>query len=109
MERIPLPEKLDLSSNNKSKSWQMFQQTWNNYEIAADLQDASAEKRTAILLSVIGKDALQVYNTFRWQNLEDARNATVILQKFADYCVSRIMSHLTDISSTLVNNEKIKP
>jgi len=89
MERIPLPEKLDLSANNKSASWRLFKQTWTNYEIASDLTEQAPEKRAAVLLSILGKEALQVYNTFSWSSEADMRNTCKILEKFDEYCTPR--------------------
>jgi len=81
---LPVPEKLDLRSENRSKKWENFHQKWNNYEIASGLSDKTEEVKLATLLTVIGDDALTVYNTFKLSNGQ--KNVSTVLSRFKEYC-----------------------
>ena len=82
---IPAPKYLDLSPENRGFNWDLFRQTWQNYEIASALNEKPENVRIATLLSMIGNDALQVYNAFVWQQHED-HTILNILNKFEIYC-----------------------
>lgn len=88
MNNIPLPDTLEINSSNLSKRWDLFLQSWNNYEVATNLSERSQPQRVATLLSVIGTDPLEVYNTFEWAPDEE-KTTTEVLQKLADYCKPR--------------------
>lgn len=89
MDKVPIPTALDLKTSNKEASWKLFQQMWNNYEIATDLSNEPDTKRVATLLSVVGKDALEVYNTFTWTRSSDAFKLKEVMKKFEEYCTPR--------------------
>jgi len=82
---LPLPKSLEMSSDNRGTSWDLFKQTWNNYELATGLVNKPEEQRVATLLSIIGNDALQVYNAFHWSTNE-RQTIENILMKFEGYC-----------------------
>ena len=84
-----MPTQLDLKSRNKSKAQKNFLQKWKNYETASDLNGKSDEKRTAILLTLIGDDALTVYNTFQWDDPSNSKKIDLVIQKFEEYCNPR--------------------
>ena len=83
--RIPTAKKLDISPNNRTFNWELFKQTWLNYEIATELNEKTDQIRVATLLSIIGNDALQVYNAFVW-NEHDQLTTDNIIAKFETYC-----------------------
>ena len=89
MDKIPLPLALDLKASNKEASWKLFLQMWNNYEVATDLSNEPDNKRVATLLSVIGKEALEVFNTFTWTRSTDAQKVKEVLKKFEEYCTPK--------------------
>ena len=82
---IPIPEKLIISGANKSTNWNIFKQTWNNFEIATGLQSRPEDQRLATLLSVVGNEALVVYNAFTWQENE-IKSVETVIRKFEAYC-----------------------
>ena len=83
--RIPTPKNLDNSPNNRTFNWELFKQTWLNYEIVTGLNEKTGQIRVATLLSIIGYDALQVYNAFGW-NEHDQLTTDNIIAKFKNYC-----------------------
>lgn len=58
---LPVPQPLVLTDSNKEKNFSIFQQTWENYEIATGLSKKDDKICVATLLTVIGPEALQVY------------------------------------------------
>ena len=83
-------KELNLQSGNKKENWKLFHQTWKNYEIASSLNEKTNDVRVATLLSVIGEDALRIYNTFEWSNPEDCRDIDQVLQRFEKYCTPKV-------------------
>ena len=98
MDRIPLTQQLDLKSCNKEASWKLFRQIWNNFEIATDLTEATDHKRVATLLSVIGKDAIEVYNTFTWNRQGDSLKLKEVLKSSRNTALRRRTYLMRDIS-----------
>ena len=86
---IPVPQPLDVSHKQKSQSFDIFKQAWENYEVATGLRDKHEPQRAATLLSIIGPEALVVYNAFTWQTSEE-RNVETILYKFRLYCQPKL-------------------
>lgn len=85
MNWIPAPEKLNISTGNIAHNWQLFRQAWDNYECAIDLSTKPEPKRVATLLTVIGSDALEVFNTFEWNAEEDKKKIKPVLDNFNKY------------------------
>ena len=82
---IPIPKPLNVGAENKSVNYDLFKQTWTNYELATGLKSSSNEQRLATLLSVIGTEALIVYNAFTWSPNE-VKTVESTLAKFEVYC-----------------------
>jgi len=80
---IPPPKELNLSSGNRSRNFDIFKQAWSNFEIATELECKEMKIRRATLLSIIGTEALEVYNTFEWTEDLTVEN---ILLKFESFC-----------------------
>ena len=78
MASIRPPKEFDISVENRCQNWELFQQTWLNYEIASGLNEKTENVRVATLLSVIGNDAIRTYNAFTWQ-LNEAKTVASIL------------------------------
>jgi len=84
MSRIPIPEKFDANEPNKRRAWERFLQSWQNYEVAADVCEMPENKRLASFLTVIGSEAVEVYNTFSWNSSENKTVETTI-SKFKEF------------------------
>ena len=63
---LPPPEALDLSGGNISANWKKFKQKYANYEITTGISSKDSAIRVATLLTVIGNDAIDVFNTVIW-------------------------------------------
>ncbi len=80
---LPPPEPLKILDGNTSLKWKTFKQKWTNNEIATGVSEDAT--RVATFLTVIGEEAVDVYNTFKGDNLEIAR----VLEKFDAFCNPR--------------------
>jgi len=63
-QNIPFPAPLKETADSLSVAeWKRFVGQWNNYVVAADLERESNARRAAILLSCIGADAYEIFDT----------------------------------------------
>ena len=85
MRGVPTPKPLQLNAVYRSTNWDLFQQTWRNYEIVTGLVDKPKPQRLSTLLSVIGQDDLIVYNAFYWSPVEE-KTVEAVMRKFEKYC-----------------------
>lgn len=83
---LPAPSYLNLSDGNISQAWKKFKQKFKNYELAAGIKDKPGEIRVATLLTLIGDEALEVFNTFTFDNDAAKKNIDTVLTKFDEYC-----------------------
>ena len=86
---LPPPEPLDLSGGNVSENWRKFKQKYTNYEIATGINTKESATRVATLLTVIGNDAIDVFNTLTWDAEGDDKKIDKVLQKFEEHCEPR--------------------
>ena len=83
---LPPPEALDLSGGNISANWKKFKQKYANYEIATGISSKDSAARVATLLTVIGNDAIDVFNTLTWHDEGDDKKIEKVLLKFEEHC-----------------------
>jgi len=65
--RPPLPVCLD---TNCAENWRYFKQKWLNYAVITNLDNQSRKYRVALLLHVLGDQALKIYNGFNFASTE---------------------------------------
>ena len=82
---LPVPEQLNVACGNRSKNYDVFKQKWSNYLIATGLEDKEEKQKVATLLTIIGSEALEVYNTFEWRPNE-VKTVENVLKKFEKFC-----------------------
>jgi len=87
---IPLPPALKIHTGELAVNWRRFKSQWRNYELATDVAKESQEKRTAILLSCIGSDAYDVFQSMVFRDEADRSNIEAVIKAFDDYCVGEI-------------------
>ena len=83
---LPPPEALHLSGGNISSNWKKFKQKYTNYEIATGISSKDSSTRVATLLTVIGNDAIDVFNTLTWDEEGDDKKIEKVLLKFEEHC-----------------------
>jgi len=86
MSQLPFPEKLNLANNSKRKNWKIFKQTWQNYATATGLDDKPEKQKVATFLTIVGKEGLELFNTFKFNAANDQISLNEVIQKFEEYC-----------------------
>ena len=86
---IPAPKPLNINDKSASSLWKSWKKTWERFEIATGIDDAGAKKRVSTLLSIIGEDAVKVFDTFEYGDGESEDSIQDVLNKFEEYCNPR--------------------
>ena len=85
---IPVPQKLNISDESAlSANWRRFNRAWSNYELASNLISESSEIRCAVLLTVIGEDAMEKFDGFKFEAGENDKDINTVLGKFEQFCM----------------------
>ena len=84
-DRLLPPSPLNLQGNLK-ENWRRFQQQFEIYLSATQIKGKNEEVKSSTFLHVVGPDALEIYNTFTWENEGDEKKLSKIVEKFALYC-----------------------
>lgn len=72
-----IPSPLSLSNRlHQGENWKLFRREWKFYELAAAIHKKALEVRVALLLNVIGKEGIDMYETLQWGNSSDALKLT---------------------------------
>ncbi|KAJ8366952.1 hypothetical protein AAFF_G00336410 [Aldrovandia affinis] len=87
MNNIRPPDELKLSGN-VHENWKAFKQSFELYVLAIGLDEREERRRIALLLTVAGRVAVDVFNTFEFPEGDSDRYAKVI-EKFEEYCTPR--------------------
>ncbi|UYV72865.1 K02A2.6-like [Cordylochernes scorpioides] len=84
MNNLPPPSAFTIDQNDPNK-WPKWRKKIENYIIASDLNSKTIQQQRAILLHIIGDLALEIYNTFGFE--ENAQSPTIkdILDKYDQY------------------------
>eukprot|EP00118_Oscarella_pearsei_P024302 m.303615 g.303615 ORF g.303615 m.303615 type:complete len:404 (+) comp40836_c0_seq2:158-1369(+) len=72
---------------HKGENWKNFERQWKYFSVAAKIDDEPGKVQTAFLLNTIGDDGLDLYETFTWDEEDDAKDIAKVLKKYRDYCV----------------------
>lgn len=86
---VPVPSELNIRDGNVAENWKKFQTSWTFYEIATGYDKKNEKVRVAALLSVIGHEAVEVYQTFEWESAGDQFKIDHVLDNFTQYCIPR--------------------
>ncbi|XP_077535341.1 uncharacterized protein LOC144147144 isoform X2 [Haemaphysalis longicornis] len=91
MELIKPPDQL-LLSGCIAKNWDLFKQKFELFlQATADPKEPRSEAtKTALLLSVAGNDALEVFNNFTFVEGESKEDYATVVQKFEAYCKEQL-------------------
>lgn len=86
MEGLKPPTGLDLLHGNLSENWQRFQEKFELYLNATGSASKPAKVKSSIFLHVAIEKAVEVYNTFTFEEDDDKQNLSKIMEKFEEYC-----------------------
>jgi hypothetical protein len=85
---IPFPGKLDLDGNIAT-NWKKFKRKWDNYEIASGLSGKDTKLHTAMLLTCVGAEAIDIFDGFAFDNEDDKKDIAKVIQKFEAFCIGK--------------------
>ena len=85
---IPVPQKLNITDESAlSANWRRFHRSWRNYELASNLVSETSQVRCAVLLTVIGEDAMEKFDGFKFEQGEKDDDIETVLKKFESFCI----------------------
>ena len=85
---IPTPAKLKVSDDSSlALNWKRFLRGWNNYEVATGLKGESSDYRCAVFMTVVGEDACERFEGFKFEQDESENDIGIVIQKFEQFCV----------------------
>ena len=83
---LPPPPLLEIHGTNTSEKWKKFYRAWSSYLVATELTKKLEAVQVATLLTVIGKEAREVFATFTWDTEGDDAKLGTVIDKFKSYC-----------------------
>ena len=87
--KIPAPKTLNINDKSASSPWKYWKKTWERYGIATGIYETGNKKRVCTLLSILGEDAVKVFDTFEYGDGESEDSIHDVLNKFEEYCNPR--------------------
>jgi hypothetical protein len=78
-------------SGNLKKSWELFHQVWDAYEIITGLDNQDDKTRVAHFIIAIGPDALEIHNGLPFKSEEEKQTMGVIFELWENHCVGKII------------------
>ena len=76
--------------SNTAENWRFFKQKWRNYAVITNLSSQSRQYQVALLLHVLGEQALKIYNGFTFATTENNRTVNEILTKFDEFAIGQV-------------------
>ena len=83
---LKLPQALKIEGN-LAVNWKRFKRSWQNYAIIARLDQFEESYKAALFLSVIGEDALEMFEGMDFATETDRQILNKILEKFEEFCI----------------------
>ena len=84
-----LPSRNHSNCGNVSENLKKFKQKFTNHEIATGINTKESATRVATLLTVIGNDAVDVFNTLPGDEEGDDKKIDKIIEKLEEFCEPR--------------------
>ena len=86
---LPFPDKLhfaDTDKRDRSATWALFRQIWENYEESSQLVDQPKVRRTATRLTCFSPSALKVYNSLSFEEESHKHDIDIVIEKMTAAC-----------------------
>jgi len=83
---LPPLEPLQLQQENTAQKLKKLKQKWNNYETLTGIAKKDNPKCVVTLPTVIAEEAVDIYNTFTWDEEGNKPRIEKILEKFELFC-----------------------
>lgn len=87
MESFKAPKNLSFN-DNVAENWRKFRQNFEIYMLATGNDKKSPEIKVAILLNIVGEEAVEVFNTFNLTE-EQKKNYDIVVKKFEEFCIPK--------------------
>ena len=88
---VPLakpPDPLNLEDRSRrGDNWLHFKRAWQIYERAAGISQKDGPVRVAHFLNIVGREGVQLFDTFTFAEDESADNIDDVLAKFESRCL----------------------
>ena len=78
MNNLPVPEPMNVTSDNVAENWSYFREQWNDYEIATGLREKDEKVRVANLRGIMGKDCSNIYKRLALEEEEKQRFTSIL-------------------------------
>ncbi|XP_060752196.1 uncharacterized protein LOC132863418 isoform X2 [Tachysurus vachellii] len=88
MDAIKPPVSLKLCGNVDA-NWRTFKQQFELYVTAIGQTAAADDRKIALLLTIAGVDAVEVFNTFIFEDEADKKKLDKVLEKFDVHCLTK--------------------
>ena len=88
MSKFRPPEPL-IFEGNLADQWDRWKQQFEIYLIATESTEKAEKIKTSILLTCIGKQGLDIYNTFTFCEDDDKMKLKPVMDQFEAYCKPR--------------------
>ena len=76
------PPLLEIHDTQAAEKWKKFKLAWTNYSLATELNKKPEAVQVAMLLTVIGEEARDIFSTFtEWRNADDNQKIEPVLAK----------------------------
>ena len=85
MEALKPPEPLRIDGN-LVENWKKWWQRFELYLTATGISDKDNKIKTSTFLHVTGQEALDIYNTFKFETAGDELKLDKVKEKFKNYC-----------------------
>ena len=87
---LRMPDPLRMTGSNIADDWRRFRDQFSDYELAADLTDASQQKRAAVFLTCIGNEAYDAYRAMEFEDGASRKKLDPIIAAFERFCVGAV-------------------
>ena len=85
MEGFVKPNQVSFEGN-VAENWKRFKQKFEIFVIASGNEKKSNKEKCCMLLNLAGEQAIEVFNTFTFEEGEKDDDPEVLMRKFEDYC-----------------------
>src|SRR5690606_27815031 len=89
MSFLPVPTPLKIEGSLAS-NWKSFRRQWESYEIASGLDKKTGPVKAATLITCLGQDGIAILEGLQFDNEEDKKVESIILEKLEEYCVGEL-------------------
>jgi len=86
-----IPKEMNFNGNIEA-NWENWKQRLSLYLLASNKNTCSDEIKTAILLTLLGEEGINIYNTFSGKKIHDDKNVPIfqkVISAFAEYCLGK--------------------